>query len=97
MGEWGKFEKARQAIIATLRQQRETVRFQVIVYNGAAQPLLPAPASLCVPATAENVSRMEGALRVVEPAGRSNHAEGLRVAVDLRPDFVLIVTDADDL
>ena len=36
-------------------------------------------------------------LRAVSAAGRSNHAAGLAKALELRPDYVLILTDADDL
>lgn len=97
MGEWGKFEAARRAVIATLRRQPEGVRFQVVVYAGLAQALLPAPVSGCVPTTADNVDRIEKALAALPPAGRSNHAEGLRAALALRPDFVLMITDATDL
>ena len=35
MGEWGKFDKARKKLIATLQSQRETVSFQVVIYTGA--------------------------------------------------------------
>jgi hypothetical protein len=97
MGEWGKFDSARRALIATLKRQPETVRFQVVVYASSAAAPLPAPVGGCVPATADNVDRMERALRTYEPAGRSNHVEGLKVAVRMQPDMVLILTDADDL
>src|SRR5437016_1863124 len=43
MGEWGKFARARAALIATLRAQPQTVRFQVVVYAGTADVRLPAP------------------------------------------------------
>jgi hypothetical protein len=95
MGEWGKFAAARRAVLATLRTQPETVRVQVVVYDGTARAVL--PGGRCVPATAANVERIERVLADREPAGRSDHAAGLRAALELRPDFVLILTDADDL
>lgn len=98
MGEWGKFDVARRALVATLRCQPEAVRFQVVVYAGTAFVPLPAPASGCVPATADNVTRMIDALRALgNPTGRSNHAAGVQKALGLRPDIVLIFTDAADL
>lgn len=97
MGEWGKLAAAKRALVATLRRQPPTVRFQVVVYAGRGRVLLPAPVGGCVAATAENAERIAGALRAVEPAGRSDHADGLRTALALRPDFVVVFTDADDL
>jgi hypothetical protein len=97
MGEWGKFAKARAALVAALRTQPPTVRFQVVVYAGTADFPLPAPVGGCVPATADHIDQVEAALVTVAPAGRSDHAAGLRLAVSLRPDFVLILTDANDL
>lgn len=97
MGEWGKFAKARAALVATLRAQPPSVRFQVVVYAGGADFPLPAPVGGCVAATAEHIGQVEAALGTVAPAGRSDHAAGLRLAVSLRPDFVLILTDANDL
>jgi hypothetical protein len=96
MGEWGKFDAARRALVATLRQQPESVRFQVVIYAGSASVLLPATG--CLPATADNVNRTIDALHALgPPSGRSNHAEGVQAALKLRPDFVLILTDAADL
>ena len=97
MGEWGKFDAARRALVATLKAQPATVRFQVVVYAGFALVPLPAPATGCVPATADNVTRMADSLRALAaPVGRSDHAAGLRAALELRPDVVLFLTDADD-
>jgi hypothetical protein len=97
MGEWGKFAKARAALIATLRAQPQTVRFQVVLYAGTADFPLPAPVGGCVPATADNIDRVEEMLGERHPAGRSDHVAGLRLAMTLYPDFVLILTDANDL
>ncbi|MBX9585250.1 MAG: VWA domain-containing protein, partial [Gemmataceae bacterium] len=96
MGEFGKFDLARKALAATLRRQPEAVRFQVVVYSGRAVVLLPAGSGRCVPATAQNAARMADALLAAgPPAGRSDHAEGLRKALELHPDVVVFLTDAD--
>jgi hypothetical protein len=94
MGEWGKFAAARRALLATLREQPETVRVQVIVYGGSARSIVPGG---YVAATRTNVARIEEGLSKWEPAGRSEHAVGLRVALQQQPDFVLVLTDAEDL
>jgi hypothetical protein len=92
MGEHGKLALARSALVATLRAQPEGVRFQVIVYDGSARPLLPGDG--CVPATPSNVDAAAARAAGVEPRGRSNHAEALRAAARRRPDAILILTDA---
>lgn len=97
MGEWGKLAVARKALLDTLRAQSPDARFQVVVYNGTARAVVPNPNGGCVSATADRIRLVEETLATVEPVGRSDHAAGLRAALNLRPDFVLILTDADDL
>ncbi len=94
MGQGGRFDRARRSILATLRRQPPEVKFQVIVYAGSARTLLPGG---CVPATAANVEHAAALLAAVEPLGRSEHADALRLAGRLAPTFVLVLTDADDL
>ena len=98
MGEWGKFDAARGALIATIRLQPESVRFQIVIYSGvAATPIRSAPGE-CIASTSANVAKAIAALESLgSPSGRSNHVEGLRAALAFRPDLVLILTDADDL
>lgn len=98
MGEWNRFDAARGSLIATLKRQPETVRFQVVVYSGTAFTPLRSPPGECRPANAENIARLTDALAALPaPAGRSNHVEGLRAALGFRPDLVVLFTDADDL
>ena len=98
MGEWGKFDSARGALIATIRLQPESVRFQIVIYSGVvATPIRSAPGE-CLASTSANVAKAIAALESLgAPSGRSNHVEGLRAALAFRPDLVLILTDADDL
>ena len=98
MGEWGKFDAARGALIATIRLQPESVRFQIVIYSGVvATPIRSAPGE-CLASTSANVAKAIAALESLgSPSGRSNHVEGLRAALAFRPDLVLILTDADDL
>jgi hypothetical protein len=96
MGGAGKFDAARAALAATLRQQPATVRFQVIVYDGRARPLL-ASDGHALPATEGNVRAAAERLAELEPRGKSNHLDAVRVALAFRPDVILMLTDADDL
>jgi len=95
MGQSGKLDRARRALLATLREQPEDVRFQVIVYAGFARRLLPDAG--CVMATVANVERTAQALLAIEPVGRSAHVDALRLAAQANPEFVLVLTDAEDL
>jgi hypothetical protein len=96
MGLAGRFDRARRALLATLRCQPMDVRFQVVLYTGTARLLLPEPGG-CVASTAENVERAAALLMNIEPVGRSAHDAGLRLAGTLNPEFILVFTDADDL
>ncbi len=93
MGAGGKFDAARAALVATLAQQPATVRFQVIVYDSAARPLLPST----LLATDANVRDATAKLAPLEPRGKSNHSVAVRAALGCHPDVIVLLTDADDL
>jgi hypothetical protein len=95
MGEHGKLALARAALITTLSAQSEDARFQVIVYDGAARPLV--PGTSCVPATSANVQVAASKLATQQARGRSNHMEALLAAIRFNPDAILILTDMDGL
>lgn len=94
MGEFGKLALARAALLATLRGQPEGVRFQVIAYNNSARVVSGAGT---ISATPANVAAAETSVLALESTGRSNHAAAVRLAVQARPDVILLLTDADDL
>lgn len=96
MGAAGKLDAARAALVATLKQQPATVRFQVIVYSGAATPLLTSDGN-ALPASEANVRAAAEKLATLEARGKSNHLEAVREALAFRPDFVLLLTDANEL
>jgi hypothetical protein len=96
MGAAGKLDAARAALIATLKQQPATVRFQVIVYAGSASPLL-ASNNKGLPANDANIRAATEKLATLEARGKSNHLEAVCAALAFRPDVILILTDADDL
>ncbi len=96
MGAAGKLDAARSALVATLKQQPATVRFQVITYAGGAIPLLTTNGT-ALPATEANIRNATDRLVALEARGKSNHATAIRAALAFRPDVVLLLTDADDL
>ncbi len=94
MGEFGRFAAARAALLATLRQQPETVKFRVVAYNTTARPLV---GERPVAVTREAVAAVEAELGRLRPTGRSDHAAGLRLALTPRPDVIVLLSDADEL
>ncbi|MBA4191030.1 MAG: hypothetical protein C0467_23845 [Planctomycetaceae bacterium] len=94
MGEFGKLTLARAALVSTLRRQPADVRFQVIAYNSTARSILP---GLFVVATPANITTAETGLASLKATGRSNHIEAIRAAAALRPDVIVLLTDAEDL
>jgi hypothetical protein len=96
MGAAGKFDAARATLAATLGQQPEAVKFQVIVYDAGARPLLASDGS-AMSATSANVRAATEKLGGLEPRGRSNHLVALHAALAFRPDVIVLLTDADDL
>jgi hypothetical protein len=94
MGEFGKLLVARAALVATLHRQPAEVRFQVVAYNTTARALLP---GALVPASAANLAAADAEVAKLSSVGRSNHAEAVRLAASLRPDAIVLLTDADEL
>jgi hypothetical protein len=94
MGEFGRFAAARAALLATLQQQPETVKFRVVAYNTTARPVV---SERPVAVTREAVAAVEAELGRLRPTGRSDHAAGLRLALTPRPDVIVLLSDADEL
>lgn len=94
MGEHGKLDRAKAALLATLRVQPEGVRFQVIAYSSTARVV---SGSGTAPATAANITAAGACILAIEASGRSNHAAAIRLAAQCRPDLILVVTDAEGL
>lgn len=82
MGLDGKLDRARAAILATLVGQPESITANVVVYQGHARIL--------------DREQLSARLRELEPAGSSQHAEGVRAALKLKPDYLVLFTDAQD-
>jgi hypothetical protein len=96
MGANGKLAAASESLLATLQQQPESVRFQVIVYDGTATPLL-ASNGQALPTTAPNIRDASAKLVALEARGRSNHLVALRAALAYRPDVIVLLTDATEV
>jgi hypothetical protein len=97
MGLNGGLTAARRELLASLGRLPESARFQVIAYNRTAYPLRLAGGSDLVPADDENRRETADLLARLRASGSTNHLEALRRALELGPDVIFLVTDADDL
>ena len=94
-GSMGEFDKPRARGTPCDPAARRGVRFQVVAYNSLARAIVSGTGAL--PATAANIELAESTILAQAAAGRSNHLEGIRVAARFRPDFIVLLTDADGL
>jgi hypothetical protein len=97
MGLNGAWARACREVRASLSRLPAGTRFQVIPYNRQAEPLvLQGSLDLAAsgPAAPDEVTR---ALDALHPGGSTDHARALRRGLAFRPDFLFLLTDADDL
>ncbi len=97
MGIDRKLDFARRKLIASLQQLPPSVRFQVIDYNNYAESLTVDGQRGLLPAEPAIVSKVIAKLQSLEAAGKTNHLAALQRALELRPDVIFFLTDADDL
>ena len=97
MGLNGGLDAAKRELHGGLEGLPATTRFQVLLYNRTIEAL-PSPDRDRLLANTETTRRE--VLRLVDrtPAqGGTDHVTAIRQAISLRPEAILIVTDADDL
>ena len=81
MGLYGRWQRAREALLATRAVQPASVRSWVIVYHDRAQLL--------------DAERWSEELQRITPTGESRHDVGVRQALKLNPQAIILLTDAD--
>jgi hypothetical protein len=91
-----RFDRAREQVIASLRQLPPDARFQVIAYDKNALPLRVGEGGLAA-ATLANVEAAAAALAAMRTEGGTDHVRALRLALSLAPDVVFFLTDEDEL
>ena len=98
MGLNGGLPRARAEVCACLNALKPTVRFQVVPYDDApvASPLAVDGSRDLLLADPATVTAMVDQVAVIRAQGGTNHLAGLRCALGLRPEIVVLVTDADD-
>jgi hypothetical protein len=97
MGLNGALRRARREVLSALACLPKQATFQVIVYNRHAELLRVDGRSGFL--TADETTRLDvaAALGGVVAAGNTDHLRALQQALQLRPDILFLVTDADDL
>ena len=97
MGPSGSFSAAKHELLAAITALPPTTRFQVIVYNRAPTTLRINGHVDLVPATEANKEAATQCLAELGTEGATDHVRALQAALQLRPDAIYFVTDADDL
>jgi hypothetical protein len=97
MGEHGALDAACRELLTSLAHLPATARFQVVLYNRSASPLLLGGRTDLAAVSADSLRQVEAALAALRPAGGTNHIDALKTALTLLPDVLFLVTDADDL
>ncbi len=95
MGLDGRFDRARRAVAASLRQLPPAARFQVIAYHRTAAML--SQATGLIAATPTAVEAAIAHLDSLAAEGGNGHRAALLLALSLRPDAVYYLTDDDEL
>lgn len=96
MGPSGALGRARRELALSLRALPAGTLFQVLVYNQVVTPIVPAPAGLAR-ANEAQVTLAIGELDKLACTGKTNHILAIQRALQLRPDILFLLTDADNL
>ena len=89
---------AKAELIASLNDLEDSHQFQIIAYNESVRvfnpflPLAPKP----VFGTEQNKEAAVRFIHSVSPDGGTNHGEAVRLALNMEPDVIFLLTDADE-
>jgi hypothetical protein len=97
MGETGALALAKRELYASLDRLVPEARFQIIAYNRSAEPLRVNGQSGLLPATPDNKRRAALLIDSLRAEGGTEHLTALRRALQLQPDVLFFLTDADAL
>lgn len=97
MGIDRKLDFARRELISSLYRLPPTVRFQVIDYNDHAEMLVFDGRTDLLSAEPANVQKAVLLLQRLEASGNTNHLAALCHGLNLHPEVLYFLTDADDL
>ncbi len=91
-------EIAKRELLASVSQLPPDAQFAVIFYNLQARMLRDSQGHPgLMAATAANKGRMQTQLAAIPPDGGTNHMLALRKALELKPEVIFFLTDAEDM
>jgi hypothetical protein len=97
MGLNGALPLAKHELMASLRRLPADARFQLLVYNRFAEPLVANGAHGLLSPSADVLERIAALLEPLRAEGGTNHLVALQRALQLQPEVIYLVTDGDDL
>ncbi len=97
MYERDRFGAAKRELVASLAKLPQEAKFQILFYNLNSDVLVQSMSPRLHFATDQNKTLALREMEKVIPEGGTNHLRALRRAVDLQPDVIFFLTDADDL
>jgi hypothetical protein len=98
MASHNSLEIAKHELLASLGQLAPDAEFAVIFYNLQALVLSdPQGRRGLMAATAGNKSRVRAQLAIIRPDGGTDHMLALRKALELKPEVIFFLTDADQM
>jgi len=98
MATYKSLDVAKRELLGSVSQLPPDAQFAVIFYNDQARTLSDSQGHQgLMAATAANKSRMQTQLAAIPPFGGTNHMLALRKALELKPEVVFFLTDADNM
>lgn len=98
MGQGGALGTACRQVLASLRALPHGSVFQIVLFNGLAEPLrLGDRPAVLLPADEATLREVEASFRWLQATGTTRPAEALRRGLRFRPQVIYFLTDADDL
>ncbi|MBA61609.1 MAG: hypothetical protein CMJ76_04515 [Planctomycetaceae bacterium] len=91
-------QAAKQQLLASLTDLKENHQFQIIFYNeypSIFNPFHPSPAKLLY-GNPINQKQAFNFVEDIKPAGQTNHIGALKIALNMKPDVIFFLTDADE-
>lgn len=91
-----RFERARKELISSIEKLQAEQSFHVFFFSDQTFPLFfPKPATLLIKANSSNKKKAVRWIRAREPGGLTNPIMSLRLALELKPDVVFLLTDGE--
>lgn len=91
-----RFERARKELISSIEKLNGEQSFHVFFFSDQTFPLFaPKPATALIKANSSNKKKAVRWIRAREPGGLTNPIMSLRLALELKPDVVFLLTDGE--